>query len=341
MTTSKMQITEPSPSRASKNQPSFLQKRFFAWLDRRAPRAKSVTLTRSNLYVFPTKIGCAFGGLSILLWMLGTNYQNNLILALSYLLVSLFVVAILHTYANLVGLRIRALGAKPVFAGDMAVFMLEVDGARTKGADNLIIRWWSGQDACFDFTGTEAKHIAVSLKTTDRGDFHPGKLLIESTFPLGIIRCWTWLNLDAQVLVFPRPLEAPMPPSAIGEDEGENGTQVAGGDDFAGLKPYRAGDAIKHIAWKHFARGQGLYTKEYARSEHSEKWLEWQHFLPHPLEERLCILCYWALQFDQAGVPYGLRMPGVELAPETGEGHLLTILSALARYNTSANKVNQ
>lgn len=340
MTSSKTQRLEPKLLDATKRQPSFLQKRFFAWLDRRAPRAKSVTLTRRNLYVFPTKIGCAFGCLSILLWMLGTNYQNNLILALSYLLVSLFVVAILHTYANLVGLRIRTLGAKPVFEGDIAVFMLEVDGARTKGADNLTIRWWGGQDACFDFTGTAAKPIAISLKTTERGDLHPGKLLIESTFPLGIIRCWTWLNLDAQVLVFPQPLEAPVPPAAVGDNEGENGTQIAGGDDFAGLKPYRAGDAIKHIAWKQFARGQGLYSKEYARSEHSETWLEWQHFLPHSLEDRLRILCYWALQFDQAGTPYGLRIPGIELAPEVGEGHLLNVLSALARFNISANREN-
>jgi hypothetical protein len=104
-------------------QPSRWQVRFFHWLDKRVPLASSVFLTRKNIYTFPTLTGGSFLGLSLVLWLLGTTYQNNLILALSYLLISLIIVAIFHSYANLAGLQIKVLGAKPAFVGESVYFI--------------------------------------------------------------------------------------------------------------------------------------------------------------------------------------------------------------------------
>lgn len=317
-------------------EPTAWQRRFFKWIDKRSPAASSVLLTRKNLYTFPTVMGFIFLGLSLVLWMLGTNYQNNLILALSYLLISLLVVSILHTYANLAGLRFKVLGAKPAFAGEMLYFVLEVDEVRLKGCNNLNIRWWQGHNACFDFEpqqGSGAQQIMVGLYAHKRGYLRPGKLLIESTYPLGLIRCWTWINLDARAVVFPKPLKAQLPPKGK-DDEGEHGQLVSGGDDFAGLKEYRPGDPIKHIAWKHYAREQGLYSKEYASANQVDAWLEWHSFLHLPPEDRLSALCYWALEFDKLGIPYGLKLPGKQLPPSLDDGHRLTVLSALARFDT-------
>lgn len=319
------------------SKPNRFQAFIFKLIDKRFPPAKAVMLTRRNLFIFPTTMGFAFLGLSMLLWMLGTNYQNNLVLALSYLLISLLIVAILHTYANLAGLRISVLGARPAFVGETIYFVLGVEGARTQGCDNLTIRWWNGTEACFEFEHGENTQISVGVKATDRGYLRPGKLLIESTFPLGLIRCWTWLNLDACAVVFPKPIKAPMPLSARGNDDGQHGESFRDGDDFSGLKAYRSGDPIKHIAWKHYAREQGLYSKEYSSTEQSETWLEWDSFLELALEDRLSALCYWALEFDKLGIPYGLRLPGKQLPPALDDSHRLSVLSALARFDLSIN----
>ncbi len=327
--------------------PSRWQQYFFKWIDKRSPPAATVLLGRKNLYTFPTVMGFGFLGLSLLLWVLGTNYQNNLILALSYLLISLLVVSILHTYANLAGLNIRVAGAKPAFAGEQVHFVLEVSGTRAKGNDNIVVRWWGGDPMTFDFeppavstsqpTGTsqQSQPITVSQMASRRGYLRPGKLLLESTYPLGLIRCWTWLNLDACAVVYPKPLKADFPAISLGAKQGQHGEPTTGGDDFSGLKEYRAGDPIKHIAWKHYAREQGLYSKEYASAQEADTWLQWQSFLHLPPEERLSALCYWALEFDRLGVPYGLRLPGKQLPPGLDDGHRLSVLSALARFDTS------
>lgn len=320
--------------------PGRWQQYFFNWIDRRSPAAVSVRLNRKNLFTFPTLMGFAFLGLSLLLWVLGTNYQNNLILALSYLLISLLVVSILHTYANLAGLNIKVLGAKPSFAGEPVQFILEVSGASARGNDNIAIKWWGGERVSFDFdasvaSGNSTRQIAVALIAPQRGYIRPGKLLIESTYPLGLIRCWTWLNLDACAVVFPKPLKFDLPLNEALTGDGDHGEQVPGGDDFSGLKEYRVGDSIKHIAWKHYAREQGLYSKEYSQAKDAETWLQWQSFLHLPSEDRLSALCYWALEFDRLGIPYGLRLPGKQLPPALNEGHRLSILSALARFDIS------
>ena len=98
--------------------PAFYQQRLNRWLDSRAPLSGQHKLSQKNLYTFPNLTGLGLTTTIIILWLLGTNYQNNLILGLSYLLISLFVVAIWHAFSNLVSLEVKAVTAHPGFAGD-------------------------------------------------------------------------------------------------------------------------------------------------------------------------------------------------------------------------------
>ena len=319
-------------------QQSRVQKRFFNWIDKRTPLAKQVSLTRKNLYIFPTKTGLSFFALSFLLWLIGTSYQNNLVLALSYLLISLIVVAIFHTYTNLAGVQVKALGAKPGFVGDSIYFNLQVTGHRIKNHDSLIIRWWDGEQAVYNFPVDQVVQIEVALKAHQRGILHPGKLLIETVYPLGIIRCWTWLNLDVSAIVFPKPLKAPFPVQFAGHNENEQGEHVSGGEDFSGLKEYRAGDSVKHISWKHYAREQGLYSKEYSGTRNQYNWLDWDEFSHFDAEQRLRAMCYWALTFEQQQNLYGLRLPGIKIEPALGDAQKLKVLSALACFELSQGR---
>mgnify|MGYP000157833705 CR=1 FL=1 len=56
------------------------------------------------------------------LYLLGTNYQNNLILALSFLLASLFITCIWHCYQNLAGIKVSAQACEPHFVGHSVRF---------------------------------------------------------------------------------------------------------------------------------------------------------------------------------------------------------------------------
>ena len=80
---------------------SFLQSRLNRWLARRIPQKKSHRLQHNNIFILPAKAGMGFILLILLLWLLGTNYQNNLVLGVAFLLLALMVMCIHHKYGNL------------------------------------------------------------------------------------------------------------------------------------------------------------------------------------------------------------------------------------------------
>ncbi len=308
------------------------QRRFFRWIDKRAPRARQISLNRKNLYIFPNRTGFLYLAMTLVIWLLGTNYQNNLILALAYLMISLFVVAIHHTFANLSGISVRFISATPAFAGEPASFVLEFETRHKRGSENVEICWQGGERHTFALNPAEPQRVNLRAPSKVRGYLHPGRLLIQSRFPLGIIRCWSWLNLEAVALIYPQPIAIDEPHHQASSGREEGGSSTRGGDDFSGLREYQAGDPIKHIAWKQYAQNKGLFTKEYEAYFSADKWLDW-HSLNQLQELRLSGLCYWALHYERQQIPYGLSLPGLTLEPALGEYHLQTVLKALAQFN--------
>ena len=70
-----------------------------------------------------------------------------------------------------------------------------------------------------------------------------------------------------------------------------------GQDDFVGLRRYAPGDSLRQVAWKAFARGQPVMTKQFSGLEAGELWLTWLD-LPADmrLEARLSRLTRWVLE---------------------------------------------
>lgn len=273
--------------------------------------------------------------MSLIVWLLGTNYQNNLILALAYMQISIFVLTILNTYHNLAGLQVQFLGADPGFVGEKITFNLLFNTANPRGAHYITVQWQSETPAIFDFEAAQEHREKVYAQARERGWLQPQRLLIKSTFPMGLLRCWTWLKFDAQALVYPAPVAAEMPGGIWSGDEqqGRHAT-LQRGDEFVGFRDYRPGDSLKHIAWKHFARDQGLLSKEFGELTSSRVWLQWQDFYKGDRELCLSQLCFWALRLHEQQKEFGLRLPALEINPAAGPEHLAAVLRALALFES-------
>lgn len=311
--------------------------RWRAWLNRRVPPTRRVILHRSNVFIFPSRTGFAFVGLIGLLILAAINYQNSMVFGLAFLLASTFALAISHTFRNLNGLTIEATGVRPVFAGEHAEFGVRLKRATPRGHHALWLGWPGEirQNVDLDEEVEQALHLPVLAPA--RGWLDPGRLRLETTWPLGLLRAWTWLDLAQAALVYPRPLLAGPPRrAALATGEGEE-LVTEGNDDFVGLRPYRAGDSPKHIAWKSFAQEGDLMVKEYGGHADRRLWLDFDALPGLGVEERLSTLCGWALTCDAARDEYGLRLPGVEIAPGRGEAHRAALLRALALHGQPAH----
>ncbi|MEE4192813.1 MAG: DUF58 domain-containing protein [Halieaceae bacterium] len=310
------------------------QRRWKRWLNRRIPPAKQVTLDQKRIFIFPTRIGFFFLFTLLVMLVAAINYQNNMSFALTFLLVNIFVVAVLHTYGNLAGLTVHAVRASPVFAGQRAEFEIMVSRAGRRQYFGLHFDWLKQDSAIINLDDREQQHVKLYLRTERRGWYKPDRLRLETVYPLGLLRAWTWLDLDIRALVYPRPLASGELPGISSDQPDGMAEPIPGSDDFYGLRDYQRGDSLRHVFWKSVAKGQPLQSKQYTAYADRSVWLDWALFEGLPPEQRLSHLCYWVLEFDRRNEEYGLRLPGVSLEPDSGENHRLTALRQLALWGS-------
>lgn len=302
------------------------------WLDKRLPPANSVTLGLRSIFILPTGEGLVFALMMVVMIVAAINYQNSLIFSVTFLLGSLFIVSILHTYRNLSGLTLAAGSTRAAFAGEDAEFSVIISRYGERTFEAIHLGWKDSRLLLVDLVDDEESKIRLYVTTSERGRLTPGRLLVQTNYPVGLFRAWSWVDLDMSTIVYPRPLFAGSVPPALGiSTEGEL-LRREGVDDFIGLREYQEGDGLRHIAWKSYARTNQLFTKQFAAYMDRRVWLEWDYFSGMDRENRLSRLCYWVVQLAKTSNSYGLRLPDQEIAPATGAEHREEMLKALALF---------
>ncbi len=298
-------------------------------------RAGVVELRYRRIYILPTRAGLLFALLLTVMWLGAVNYGNSLLFLLVFLLAGLALVAILHTFLNLLGLRLTPLPPAPVFAGETAVFPLLVENPSRRARLAVGIAHDGEQQDAVDLASAAMGRLAFRLPTSRRGWRESERVAIQTNFPTGLFRAWTWLDLRQKCLVYPHPEQGPVPLPASGGEGSAGARQGDGDEDFQELRRYRPGDSLRHVAWRVVARGGEPQTKRFAGGgAQARLWLDW-HALPHlEPEARLSRLCRWVLDAEASGLRYGLRLPGVEIAPDHGAHHRHHCLKALALFPT-------
>lgn len=312
--------------------PARAREQFRKWVNRRIPPAREITLDQRRIFIFPSGAGFFFGICLLVMLIAAINFENNLSYGLTFLLATLFVIATLHTYANLSGLTIRALRAQPAFPGQQTEFQVMVHRSKQRHHYALYLKWVGSSEALVNLVDENSAVVSLHMPVDRRGWFSPGRLLLESTYPLGLLRCWTWIDLDLHALVYPRPLPSPDLPGLASDTPDGAAALVVGNDDFYGFRDYRRGDSLRQVHWKGLAKGQGVLTKHYTAYADRSVWLDWELFPGEGTEQRLSHLCYWVLEFDGRGEEYGLRLPNLVIPPAVGEKHRDRVLKELALY---------
>lgn len=303
------------------------------WLARRIPPASRVKLDHRRIFILPTRTGGSFAFVLFLMLLVAINYQNSLAYGLTFLLLSMAILGILHTYRNLSGLVISAGTARPVFVGETVHLSLRLESDHN-AHQAISLGWDAEQLQQVDIASQARIEVELSLPAHNRGWLRAPRLRVESVFPLSILRTWSWLDLEQTALIYPRPVAGTMPllkgvqPHA--EDHGV-ATQGPGVDDYQGLRTYQPGDNRRRLHWKAYSRGQGLLLKDFTDLSGQDLCLDFMA-LGGDIEERLSRLCYWVVILSQRQQPFALRLPGYLSAVDSGNLHRETCLRALALY---------
>lgn len=307
-----------------------------AWLRRLIERRHGDTsgeavLHYRRVYILPTRYGYLFAAALVVMWVAAINYNNNMAFLLTFLLAGIFLAAMNHTFRNIVALRVTPLAAEPVFSGQTAGFPLQLinDGRRARSDVGVGI---DEPEACHDIPPGERSRAVVHIQARRRGRLRPGPITLDTTYPTGLFRAWSWVNPAIHCLVYPHPeVNGPEPPGRAVAG-GHRGGRGAGDEDFDGLRRYRRGDPIRRIAWKATGTRQ-LQVKQFSGGESEELLLSWSDTVELPdVEQRLSRLCHWVLEAERRGARYALSLPGREVPPASGPAQRDACLTALAEF---------
>jgi uncharacterized protein (DUF58 family) len=307
------------------------------WVVRRIPPASRIELDHRRIFILPTRVGGTYALVLFLMLLVSINYQNSLAYGLTFLLLSVAVLAILHTYRNLSGLILSAGSARSVFVGEPVQLRLRLESSG-HGHQAIALGWDSEQLQQTDVGAERLTELDLTLPAVSRGWLRAPRLRVESVFPLSIFRAWSWLDLEQTVLIYPRPVPGAMPmlkgSQPHEEDEGQT-TRKQGVDDYQGLRVYQPGDSRRRLHWKAYSRGQGLLVKDFTELSGNDLCLDFMA-LGGDIEERLSRLCYWVLELSQRQQPFALRLPGFLSTVDSGDLHRETCLRALALFGARA-----
>ncbi len=311
-----------------------IKTRFESWLASRVPPKKRVTLNRRIIYILPTRNGLMFVCAAALVFIAAINYAVSLAFGLAFLMVSIFILAILYSFNNLNQLRLEGGTAAPVFVGEQAGYQVLISRNKNRRHEALELSFPANHASLADLTENDQARPTVFVDTSTRGLVRAPLLRITTFFPLGLCRAWSVVDLDMSCLVYPKPIPFTMTEFS-GGSSGNDDTAISikGSEDFYGLKDYVPGDSLKQVAWKNVARGQGMQLKQFVDYVDSKVWLDWDMFYGFNVEERLSRLCFCVLQLSKKDRPFGLKMPGVEIPPSIGAEHRARLLKALALFN--------
>ncbi|GAA4357402.1 DUF58 domain-containing protein [Kangiella marina] len=269
-------------------------------------------------------------GILVLILIASTNYQNNMGFMTGFILLAVGFLSVFYTFRNLKGIEVRCQKSGAVFATQDAVVRVQLVN-NTKSQRLGVGVGLAKKSVIYLDVDEQAKSEGVIyLSTERRGLLDVPRIACTTMFPFGIFEAWSWVRTPYQILVYPKPLPCPEPliASSSGIEEGQ--TREKGSEDFQSLRDYQAGDPIKQVMWKAYARERGLYSKEFEDYVGEHHTLTWDSVAHYDKELAISYLTDAVLAAEDSQNVYGLELPQQTIAKGQGAEHLHSCLKALA-----------
>lgn len=321
---------------------SRLRRPFNKWLFRlRDAEPGEVFLNQRRVFIVPTRPGLAFGLMLVLLFIGAVNYNLSLGFVLTFLIASCAVVDMHLTFRNLAHLHLAAGRVQPVFAGEDACFELHLINRRKHDRYAIWLDFVQtmppASPQATDVAALATRTVTLSTPTRERGWMPAPRIRLQTRFPLGLLRAWSYWQPDAKALVYPPP-EDNAPPLPMAGEARVDGLGNAGDDDFAGIRAYQPGDSIKRLAWRQIARMSDTYDGALV-SKHFEGGAAGLLHLDYArlsraldTERKLSRMTRWLIEAEARGLPYAFSLGEFTLGQACGPAHQAACLRALALY---------
>ncbi len=298
-------------------------------------------LDAKHIFILPNKNGYIFLSVLVVMIFFGLNYENNLILIVAFLAVSVLITSLFLTYHNLLGVSVKVQDPQyDIFAGNAITLPVYINSNKHRPIRNLLITTAHGP-ALFvnDIPGNTQS--SISLPPLKRGFRKVKRLSVSTNYPLGLFQAFSYIEPHLSILVLPQPetceyLLQKTPQSSNLMHENTNNTQrlissiAKGNDEICGLKPYRMGEPINLIDWRQSAKGRGIMIKDFSADQNMSFYLTKDSIKSLDLEEQISMLTYAVIDLTMRNIQFGFDFNGLTYKPDCSRDHRQRILISLA-----------
>src|SRR6186997_2062100 len=177
----------------------------------RAERGE-IVLGHRRVYIVPSRLGLFFAGALAILLVGSINYALSLGFALTFLLAGMGIAAMVQTTRNLAQLSVRAGRSEAVFAGDTARFRLSLANAGDFDRPEILVcQLDSGAQQTLDVAAAASAEALLPVQAPRRGWLPLGRVMLETRFPVGLFRAWSYVEPECRCLVYPSPVASALP----------------------------------------------------------------------------------------------------------------------------------
>ncbi|WP_333607987.1 hypothetical protein [Arsukibacterium sp.] len=273
----------------------------------------------------PSSYGYWFSVLLLLLYLLGTNYQNNLILLLCFILSSIFLLAMVLAFRNLYGLQLELSNDGEAYSGRAGQLPLQLS---TKEARQRLTLTLLQQAVALELDWLDRNsQVKIPYQFAHRGCYDLPRLRVSSDFPFGLFQCWSYPGLAGKLWVYPEP--AVHQQRHYGDEHsGQQQLQLQPDE----IKPYQAGDSQRQLLFKRLARDPANPVSRAAlpQGNHEQCWVQVPALSGAALEQALMEASSQLHELDKQAIGYGLICPAGRIELGSGQRQLQRCLQALA-----------
>jgi hypothetical protein len=300
---SKKNRQEAKPKATSFFSGSFSERITRALAARRKRWRKGVWhIRQANIFILPNRFGFYAGFLVLASFAMGYKVQNNFILLAVIFLFLVFMLSLIASVRNLQGLQVEVDIASYYFSGERHYIRLVL--RKQQPAYNLTLHT-DGETIALDMS-SGATSLMVPVGDFTRGIHAIPSIKIQTLFPFGIARAWSWLHPPGELVVAPKPNEQAAaryprgnPAMASASDKKRQQNNFA--DELGDLRDYQDSDPPARIDWNRYAATRETMVREHGLDTQGEVLLRQPTGVP--LEEALSYLSGGLRAAERMGAP--------------------------------------
>lgn len=315
-----------------------LKKRILNKLLKNKHSKQSITLAHNNIYVVPSQLGFYFIIVAILNFVMGINYQNNLILVMAYLMFVVMIIAVLLGYTNAKGLKVEYIKSFASFSPN-------------KGSVKFILKaptLTQSVSLSYSSDSEYAKHLAqvtprdsaliINLPYNARGKYILERFKIHSNYPFGLVSVWSYIQPNDSVYVYPAPEHVLNDTyNSTFEHTTQTGSiKEPGSEQFDELITHLPEMGLQRISWKHYAKSQQLLVKEFIDYKKSDIVFDF-NLLTGNTEQRLSQLSFLVCNACENNTPFTLILPSASYKATNDTHDKSQCLALLSEYGGETN----